>query len=798
MINKISKLNKIAKFSFINQEKAFQFGEKGRNCNIIFGFNGSGKTTLSNAISFFADNSFINDDEKKEIYDDIKNSDDSVVELDLQGNSKIKYPDANTYSKNIYIFNSNFVASHVFNGTKGKLKKFSNIRGEIKNKEINNINEQIDKLSKEKTKLEIENEKLDDKFEEVRQRRSQSFNKTLANSRLMVPKISEAVIPKETIEELEKEIDILSTDYELSKKQTELNVDLEELRQLNFSSLLLDVPTIDKLLSKNIQQLSKEVLDKKIKKIQRLFSDDQHKQSVEKWFKFGKDVLESATNNSEGNCPICNTDISEHMDLILKDYLGYFDESYDNFIKELKLKNDNVTTDIVDLEQYEHNVDKLGRLQIKYVKLLGDFSFKKFDFKDIKADFIELEESFKSKNGNVQNIFSKPKDIEDNLIKLNTALTSFQILKDNILKIFESKKLSTQTIEEQIRHTYNKIIVLEFNQTDKLGSVRKYKTNKKRIMTIINSNNVGIPSWKNKLFKELKNLKAESNSISKYLSMMGIDNFNIDVNEEKQEENIVIKYRNSTKEKNKLRNCLSDGEKTALAFAYFLSKFENEVRKEKVKDSTVVIDDPISSLDDNRLYSTAHLIWRNFEKVKQLIILSHNFLFLKFFNSFYKGKANCLFLDQDKISELPDELKNFETPYFFMFQELINFQSKKILYTQCRKYLPNYTRRVLETFLSFKFAKISSANNKNYSAGLEDFDENINETNFKEKFKKDLIDKINEVKNISDKFAHGNLQHTQENFYIAEADLRTLVQNTISVIETMDNLHKTCFVKIEE
>src|SRR3989304_10006774 len=113
MIIKISKLDRIGNFSTINQEKAFQYGGKGQNCNIIFGFNGSGKTILSNSISCFADNSFISEDEKKEIFDDIKNEDDSMVELELQGNSKIKYPANNTHSKSIYIFNSNFVATHV-------------------------------------------------------------------------------------------------------------------------------------------------------------------------------------------------------------------------------------------------------------------------------------------------------------------------------------------------------------------------------------------------------------------------------------------------------------------------------------------------------------------------------------------------------------------------------------------------------------------------------------------------------------------------------------------------------------
>lgn len=326
MISKISKLDKIGKFSSINQEKVFQYGGKGQNCNIVFGFNGSGKTTLSNAISFFADNSFISEDEKKEIYDDIKNDDDSVVELDLQGNSKIKYPATSTHSKNIYIFNSNFVATHVFNGTKGKLKKFSNIGGEIKNKEIDNINQQIETLDEEKKKLESENTKFDEKHEEITKSRSKSFGKTLTdkNKRLLTQDLNNVQLPNDTVENLDAKLTSLSADYELSKKQTELNADLEELRQLNFGSLILDFQKIDELLSKNIQQLSKDILEKKIKEVQNHFSDDQHKQSVEKWFRFGKDVLENTNENGGKHCPICNTDISEKLDSVLKDYQGYF------------------------------------------------------------------------------------------------------------------------------------------------------------------------------------------------------------------------------------------------------------------------------------------------------------------------------------------------------------------------------------------------------------------------------------------------------------------------------------------
>ncbi len=799
MINKITKLNKIGKFSSISQEKAFQYGGKGQNCNIVFGFNGSGKTTLSNAISFFADNSFISEEEKKEVFDDIKNSNDSFVELDLQGNSKIKYPANRLHSKSIYIFNSNFVATHVFNGTKGKLKKFSNIGGEIKNKEIDNINEQIGKLDEEKRKLESENINLDEKHVEITKIRSANFGKTLTdkNKRLQAQNLNNAQLPNDTIENLETELATLSADYDLSKKHTDLDVDLGELRQLTFGLLSLDIPKIGELLSKNIQQLSTEALERKIKEVQNLFPNDQHKHSVEKWFRFGKDILESTRERDSKHCPICNTDISAKLDFVLKDYQGYFDESYENFIEELKQKIDDISANIISIEQYEQNAVKLEQVHIKYEKLLRSYSFDKYDFKSVKTDLIELEKILKSKNDSVQNGFSKPKNIENNITALNNALSAFQALKNNILNHLESKELDTHTIEGQIRQTYNKIIILELNQADELDALRKYKNNKARIGVIVDSREHGLPFWKNKLLSELKKIKAESKSISNYLNKMGINHFDIDINEEKQDENIIIKYKDSASERNKLKNCLSDGEKTALAFAYFLSKFENEINPEaKIKEAVIVIDDPISSLDDNRLYSTAHLIWCNFEEVKQLIVLSHNFLFLKFFNSF-TGKVNCLFIDQEKIYELPDELKNFETPYFYMLRSVIDYldqDNQNVTYNEAKRYLPNFIRRVLETFLSFKFSRIANKTDGYRSPGLNEFDDNIDNTDMEDKVKKELKGKIAEINRIANDHSHGNAHHTQESFYISETDLKALAKNAIYIIETMDNLHKTSFV----
>jgi len=793
MIKKISKLGNIGCFSSFTQGKDFQYGNN--NCNIVFGFNGSGKTTISNVLSFFANNSFIYEDEKEEIFDDIKNSDGSVVELELCDRNKIKYPNLNhPHNKPIYIFNSHFVATHVFNGTKGKIKKFKNVSGEIKNKEIDRINEEIEKITKEKKDLKDENKKLDNKHKEITKIRSKNFANLLTdkNKSIQAQNLHLASLPTKTIDELEKELANLVADYELSKKQDDLKSDLEGLKQIDFSkNIELDFIEIDDLLSKNIQQLSKDVLEKKIKEIQNLFEDEQYKQSAERWFKYGKDVLKQIDKISPKICPICDTDISHKFEKLLTDYEGYFDIAYNNFIEELNTTIKELITDIELVEKYELNSGKLEILFSKYKNLLSNLLFEKYDFTQIKTDLEKLKTNLEAKNNNIQKTFSKPANIENNIKKLNTATSKLETLQKSIVTVLESKELDTHTIEGQIREKYKSIIILELNQTDKIGALSIYKSNNTKILEIENTK---LPNLKNELSEELKKIKAESKSIFNYLGKMGITHFGIDINEEQEDENIVIRYENSSNEKNKLENSLSDGEKTALAFAYFLSKFENEVNTaDKIKKSVVVIDDPISSLDQNRLYSTAYLIHKNFENVKQLIVLSHNFLFLKYFNSLSK-KSECFFLDQNKISELPEELRNFETPYFYMLKSLLDFKDGDIGYNKVKKYLPNYIRRILETFLSFKFSMINSKNSKFRSPGLLEFENSIKQTDLDDKNKKDIIEKIAKINSICDAHSHGNAHHTEENFYITESDLKTLTKNAVDIIETMDKLHQTSFV----
>jgi wobble nucleotide-excising tRNase len=293
----------------------------------------------------------------------------------------------------------------------------------------------------------------------------------------------------------------------------------------------------------------------------------------------------------------------------------------------------------------------------------------------------------------------------------------------------------------------------------------------------------------------------ESKKVGEYLSKLGINHFTIDLNEENQEDNILIKYKDDDRIKKHLRNTLSEGEKTALAFAYFLSKVTTEVKDPKL--AIIVIDDPISSLDDNRLYHTAYLIHEEFKEYKQLFVLSHNLLFLKYLNPLFKPSNKvCYMMNNGVMEDLPKSLQNFQSPYFYMLESLINFNDNiKPDYEEARKYLPNYIRRILESFFSFKYAQFSRDRSKNQSPGLNDFIDNfidfpsLPELSIGTTTIENIKDRLSNINKICDNFSHGNSLQLDECNFLSDDCLKQISTETLEILSYFDGLH---FKRIEE
>ncbi len=166
---------------------------------------------------------------------------------------------------------------------------------------------------------------------------------------------------------------------------------------------------------------------------------------------------------------------------------------------------------------------------------------------------------------------------------------------------------------------------------------------------------------------------------------------------------------------------LSEGEKTAIAFAYFIAKTQE--REFRVSDGVIVIDDPVSSLDSNYIYHCFALIQRHFQTAGQLFVLTHNFELFNLTKSWFKGKNRkvrgasadempCAFYtietalaDGERVSSLAAmdaTLRDYNSEYQYLFARLCFFaEDGAPTYTDLYT-IGNIARRFLEIFAGFK------------------------------------------------------------------------------------------------
>ncbi|QQY36582.1 AAA family ATPase [Campylobacter ureolyticus] len=160
---------------------------------------------------------------------------------------------------------------------------------------------------------------------------------------------------------------------------------------------------------------------------------------------------------------------------------------------------------------------------------------------------------------------------------------------------------------------------------------------------------------------------------------------------------------------------LSDGEKTTLAFAYFLAKLKMNYNENSLKNLVIIIDDPISSLDESRIYATSYLVAKinkeiinrdldaNSEDKAQIFVLTHNNIFMSNLIRIL-GKCKYYVLNRNN-STLKFEYKNnaagyFDTFYMNLFKEIYSFAMEEILNDDEDKAL-NYGNKIRMLFESF-------------------------------------------------------------------------------------------------
>jgi wobble nucleotide-excising tRNase len=161
---------------------------------------------------------------------------------------------------------------------------------------------------------------------------------------------------------------------------------------------------------------------------------------------------------------------------------------------------------------------------------------------------------------------------------------------------------------------------------------------------------------------------------------------------------------------------LSEGEKTAIAFAYFMTRIRDG--RHPLADTRVFIDDPVSSLDASHLFSTYALIKTQLSGCKQLFVATHNFEFYSLMRDWaadvernkdaakpqtvWKKWAIFYVKRRDdgeaELLEIPKELLRFRSEYHYLFSTLYHFERAGTEKFDSLLSLPNVVRRFMEAF----------------------------------------------------------------------------------------------------
>jgi wobble nucleotide-excising tRNase len=174
---------------------------------------------------------------------------------------------------------------------------------------------------------------------------------------------------------------------------------------------------------------------------------------------------------------------------------------------------------------------------------------------------------------------------------------------------------------------------------------------------------------------------------------------------------------------------LSEGEKTAITFAYFLVTLENNGAS--LPQTIVFIDDPISSLDSNHIYSIYALITKKLESSLQIFVATHNselYTLLKdhwfvarhqyanhgdacsyYTRRFIDGTSQMW---HSTLEDMPILLRKYKSEYLFVFDQLHHFSSALTPSIHEAYTSPNLLRKLLEAYLGFQKPSVSKWSDK--------------------------------------------------------------------------------------
>ncbi|MDH6166272.1 wobble nucleotide-excising tRNase [Variovorax boronicumulans] len=250
---------------------------------------------------------------------------------------------------------------------------------------------------------------------------------------------------------------------------------------------------------------------------------------------------------------------------------------------------------------------------------------------------------------------------------------------------------------------------------------------------------------------------------------------------------------------------LSEGEKTAIAFVYFITKLKENGNN--IKDTIVVVDDPVSSFDSNHLFHAYSFLKTQCIDAKQLFVLTHNFTYFKlvrdWFTTTNRNRAKktppkppvAFFYRLDAppgsprhslLVDADESLKNYGSEYHYIFKKLFAYRVKTTLDRDEAFLTANLARKLLESFFTFKFPRGRNDVNQLMDAGLEGC--TVTTPELKEK-----------IYRFINKYSHSDvIEITEESAENLAGESHSVLNNIFQWIEEVDKKHFDEMVEVAQ
>ncbi|MGI6710899.1 MAG: AAA family ATPase [Bacilli bacterium] len=386
------------------------------------------------------------------------------------------------------------------------------------------------------------------------------------------------------------------------------------------------------------------------------------------------------------------------------------------------------------------------------------------------------------------------KEIEKDLTFFEEVINKFHYNAKNIIaidkidvKIFEDKLKSINENIKKINSVRLKNIAEEKNKLSKLGTIVKGSiymaigdsTFIKDRLNDLNVNNKSILEKESEninLETKIKELKEMKSVTSDFMNLVNqtLKDLEISIKLEIEDNDYILRTTLLTEDQLTIDD-ISEGEKNLLSLLFFYYEMFEDREQKRLKNNIklIILDDPISSMDDSNRFYVLEIVQNLMElDVDQVFVLTHvwddfsQLIYGK--NSFKNGSKYASYeIKKDKKSYL---IKNISkgSPYKHMFEEVYAISQKKQLSTDCEYYhMPNIIRKVFEEFLFFKTHNNSFLPQRNNKKHIEDI--------FKIESTKDKRD-LGTLLSVINVLSHTNTK-TNNDILIAAKFLMKIIKN---------------------